>query len=402
MNLLTLNIDSIPLGQPLGFILRSTSGTVLAQKGYVIQSRADLELLVQRGVHLCVDAHESEESHRAYMGQLQRMLMSEKPLNEIAKARMEAVAQGTQNDAQNGPPNWPDLQHRTTQLLRSPPAGPEFGSRFMDLQADISRCCVLTPDATLLALIRIAGQETKMYSASHSLLVACICMVVARATLRWDEEQILRIGCAALSMNCSMTELQDQLASQTVPLGAEQINAIETHPERSDLLLRSLGINDAIWLEAVRQHHHRTPGPLADKSEAQQMARLIQRADIFSARLAPRAGRQPMPVTAAMQSCYYDEEHKVDEAGASIVKTLGVYPPGTFVSLASQEVGMVVRRGNTATTPRVAVVLNRQGMPTGELIPRDTSLAQWKITSVVAHKEVLRIQVPMERLLALV
>lgn len=402
MNLLTLNIDTIPLGQPLSFVLRSVSGAVLAQRGYVIRNRADLELLVQRGVSLCIDTAESDDSHRAYMGQLQRMLLSEKPLSEIAKARMEMVAQeGSQNNTNNGPPNWPDLQHRATQLLRSPPAH-EFGVRFMDLQADLSRYCVLNPDATLLALIRISGQETRMYSATHSMLVACVCMVVARATLRWDEEQILCIGCAALSMNCAMTELQDHLALQNTPLSAEQISAIENHPERSEILLRSLGILDPIWLEAVRQHHHRTPGRLVDKSEAQQMARLIQRADIFSARLSPRANRVPMPVTAAMQSCYYDEEHQVDEAGAAIVKTLGLYPPGTFVHLASKEVGMVVRRGLTATTPRVAVVLNRQGMPTGELIPRDTAAANSKITGVVAHKDVLRIQVPLERLLALV
>ncbi len=401
MNLLTLNIDTIPLGQPLGFVLRSASGAVLAQKGYVIRNRDELDLLVQRGVHLCIDTEESDDSHRAYMGQLQRMLLSEKPLNEIAQARMEAVAQGTQGQTQSGPPNWPDLQHRATVLLRSPHAG-DFGSRFMDLQSELSRHCVLMPDATLLALIRISGQETHMYSATHSMLVACVCMVVARATLRWDEEQILRIGCAALSMNCAMTELQDQLALQTIPLNAEQISAIDSHSERSADLLSNLGIHDPIWLEAVRQHHHRSPGPLVDKSAAQQMARLIQRADIFAARLAPRIGRYPMPVTAAMQSCYYDEAHQVDEAGAAIVKTLGVYPPGTFVNLASKEVGMVVRRGVTATTPRVAVVLNRQGMPTGELIPRDTTQPNYKIVGVVAHKDVLRIQVPLERLLAVV
>lgn len=154
-------------------------------------------------------------------------------------------------------------------------------------------------------------------------------------------------------------------------------------------------------LDAVRMHHHRAPGTLASKSEAQQMARLMQRADIFAARLAPRVSRTPMPVTAAMQSCYYDEAHQVDEAGAAIVKTLGVYPPGTFVRLTSQEVGLVVRRGATATTPKVAVLLNREGMPTGEMIPRDSSQPAWKITGVVSQREV-RVQIPLERLLAMV
>jgi hypothetical protein len=108
-----------------------------------------------------------------------------------------------------------------------------------------------------------------------------------------------------------------------------------------------------------------------------------------------------MAVTAAMQASYYDEERQVDEAGAALVKTLGVYPPGTFVRLASQEVGVVLRRGASATTPRVAVVLNRDGLPTGEMIPRDTAQPGWKVSAPVARHEV-RVQVQLPRLLALV
>ena len=131
------------------------------------------------------------------------------------------------------------------------------------------------------------------------------------------------------------------------------------------------------------------------------MARLIQRADVFGARLAPRALRNPMPVTAAMQASYYDETRKVDEVGAALVKALGIYPPGAFVKLASNEVGIVLRRGATATTPRVALVTNRNGLPTGELITRDTSQSAWKITGVVAFREI-KVQLSLPRLLALV
>ena len=102
-----------------------------------------------------------------------------------------------------------------------------------------------------------------------------------------------------------------------------------------------------------------------------------------------------------MQGSYYDETRQVDEAGAALVKTLGIYPPGALVRLASQEVAVVLRRGATATTPRVAVVISRTGMPTGEMIPRDTTLPNWKITGPVAYKDV-RVTWPLERILALV
>ena len=400
MNLVHLNIESIQLGHPLPFVLRGADGVLLAQKGYVIRTRDELASLVARGRELCVDTDESGDSHRAYLAQLQRMLIADTNLGEIAAMQMTAAddpaGRGRGGKLQA---DWPELQLRATQLLRSPSPS-DFGGRFQALHDELARHCEQTPDATLLALIYLSAQETRMYSATHALLVGSVCMVVAREMLRWPEAEVQRLGRAAFSMNIAMTELQDQLAQQTHPLTAEQIAAVEDHAVRSETLLRHLGVAVPLWLEAVRCHHHRAPGPLTKKTPAQQMARLIQRADIFGARMAPRAARWPMPVTAAMQASYYDEEHQVDEAGAALVKTLGVYPPGAFVRLASQEVGVVIRRGATATTPRVAVVTNRDGLPTGEPIPRDTGMPPWKITGVVAFKDV-RVQLSLERLLQL-
>ena len=400
MNLVALNIESIQLGHPLPFVLRGADGALLAQKGYVVRTRAELDVMVSRGLQLCVDTDESGDSHRAYLAQLQKMLLSDTSLGQIASMKIQAGAPAGRVRGAKEVAQWPELQLRATQLLRSPSAG-DFDGRFQALHAELARSCEQAPDATLLALIYLSAQETHMYSATHAMLVSCVCMIVAREMLRWPVARVQQLGQAALTMNIAMTELQDQLAQQSLPLTAAQIAAVENHASRSVQMLRQLGVADPVWLEAVQCHHHRTPGPFAKKTEAQQMARLLQRADIFGARLAPRVARAPMPVTAAMQASYYDEEHQVDEAGAALVKALGVYPPGAFVRLATQEIAVVLRRGSTATTPRVAVVMNRDGMPTGELIPRDTSQSAWKIASVVAFRDV-RVKLSLERLLPLV
>lgn len=400
MNLVPLSIESIHLGQPLPFVLRGADGTLLAQKGFVIRNREDLNTLLARGVQLHVDTDESGESHRAYMAGLQRMLIADTNLGEIASMKISAVEQTERKAQESGPADWPALQERATQLLRFPQTG-DFGSRFQALHEELLRHSTHTPDATVLALIYLSAQETRLYSATHAMLVSCVCMLTAREVLNWPEAKVLTLGRAALSMNLAMTELQDQLVQQAHPLTATQIAAVENHATRSEALLRQLGVADPVWLEAVRSHHNRLPGPLNDKTEAQQMARLIQRADIFAARLAPRATRWPMPVTAAMQASYYDEEQHVDAAGAAIVKALGIYPPGAFVRLATQEIAVVLKRGPSATTPRVAVVMNRSGMPTGELIPRNTAQPSCKITGPVAHKDV-RVQIPVTRLIAMV
>lgn len=399
MKLVTLEIDTIPLGQPLPFALRGADGKLLAHKGYVIRNRQDLGVLLARGIKLCIDTDESGDSHRAYLAQMQQMLLSEASLGQIAAMKLSA-AQAIQRNPEGAAADWAELQMRASQLLRAPGSS-DFPQRLLDLHQELERQCQQTPDSLLLALIYLTGRETRMYSATHAMLVASVCMLVAGETLGWPEAKVARLGQAALSMNIAMTALQDDLAQQTDPLTAAQIEAISDHAEHSEALLRQMGMSDPVWLEAVRHHHARIPGPLAERSEGLQMARLIQRADVFGARIAPRATRQPLASTAAMQASYYDEQRQVDEAGAALVKTLGVYPPGTHVRLATQEVALVLRRGASATTPRVAVVVNREGMPTGELIPRDTTQAQWKIVAAVPGNEV-RVHLPLARLLPLV
>lgn len=400
MNLVRLNIETIQLGQPLPFVLRGEDGAMLANKGYVIRSPYELARLIERGRQLCVDTDESGDSHRAYLAQLQRMLIADNSLGEIATMKMVAGSMAESAGSDRGWPDWHQLQMRATQLLRAP-AADEFLSRFHALYSELAAFSERSPDAMLLAMVYLSAQETRMYSATHSMLVACVCMVVAREMLHWPEEAVASVGKAALSMNIAMTDLQDQLVQQSQPLSTSQITAVEEHAARAEKMLMALGVQDPLWLEAVRGHHHRMPGAMDQKTLGQKMARLVQRADVFGARIAPRAARWPMPVTAAMQASYYDEDRQVDEVGAAVVKALGVYPPGAFVRLASQEVAVVVRRGNTGTTPRVAVVTNRDGMATGEPIPRDTSNPQWKITGVVAFKDV-KVNLSLDRLLTLV
>ncbi|WP_370680226.1 HD-GYP domain-containing protein [Comamonas sp. GB3 AK4-5] len=398
MNLVELNIDTIPLGQPLPFALRGVAGALLAQKGYVIRSHKELEILLARGQTLCVDTDESGESFRAFKAHLQEILLSDKPLGMISTITMSAtLAQEDAADRERQTPHWPTWQARLTQLMRSPDVD-SFLPRFENMHQNLARHSLDNPDAALLALVQMSAEETRHYCATHAMLVAAVCMITARETLRWPAERIHQLGRAGLSMNLGMGHLQDDLAQQISPLSPTQAQMVEEHAQRSETMLRGMGVEDEVWLLGVRGHHLRSPGRLADKTPANQVARLLQRADIFGARIAPRANRHPMSVTSAMQATYHDETKSVDEAGAAMVKALGIYPPGAWVKLASGETAVVVRRGSTAATPRVAVLVNKEGMPTGEPIPRDTAHPNWKIAAPVAHRDV-RVRLPLDRLL---
>jgi hypothetical protein len=85
---------------------------------------------------------------------------------------------------------------------------------------------------------------------------------------------------------------------------------------------------------------------------------------------------------------------------AALVKEFGVYPPGCFVTLASGETGIVIRRGPTVMAPVVAAMTDRYGDPYPDPVRRDTSLPAHAIVGVLPAKSV-QVRPEPEKLVAL-
>jgi HD-GYP domain-containing protein (c-di-GMP phosphodiesterase class II) len=399
MQLVPVSVESIRINHPLPFPLMDKNGVLLAKRSFVIDSKEDLADIAQRGGGLYIDASDSEAHHRAYVGRLHNLVRTGKSLGEIAEAKITSDLSANRDTQDDERPDWLDLQIQANGLLRdSQPA--HFMERLDRVYSQLSRHSRRNPDGTLFALIQLSATEVRMYSATHAMLVSVMCGLAAREVLKWSAEQETSLCRAALTMNLSMTSLQDQLTRQIEAPSPVQRKAIDTHAAKSAEILKEMGVTDTVWLDAVRDHHTQTPGPLQNRTPAQQVARLIQRADMFAARLAPRASRVPISPAAAMQACYFDENRQVDEAGAALIKAVGIYQPGSFVRLATDEVAVVIKRGMNTSTPRVAVLINRTGMPTIEPTIRETSTRDYRIVASVPHREV-KVQINLDRLLPL-
>ncbi|MBC7621352.1 MAG: hypothetical protein H7293_20620 [Candidatus Saccharibacteria bacterium] len=98
-----------------------------------------------------------------------------------------------------------------------------------------------------------------------------------------------------------------------------------------------------------------------------------------------------------MQACYFDENRQIDEADSALIEAVGIYQPGSFARLTNEETGLVVKRGFNTATPKVAVLINRDGVPMVEPMVRDTSLADFKVVAIALRRDV-RVQTNLERL----
>jgi hypothetical protein len=69
--------------------------------------------------------------------------------------------------------------------------------------------------------------------------------------------------------------------------------------------------------------------------------------------------------------------------------------------LSNNEVAAVIKRGVNTTTPKVAVLVNKSGSPTGEPIVRYTGLGDFRISGSMLHGDI-KVHFDLNRMLALV
>jgi hypothetical protein len=187
------------------------------------------------------------------------------------------------------------------------------------------------------------------------------------------------------------------MAGQDIPMRDKQRAAIQKHPAQSVELLGKAGITDADWLAAIAQHHERPDGsgyPLGS-AELGEMAVALRVADVFMAKISPRALRAALSPQGAVRELY--SEDKGGAMSTAIIKEFGIYPPGDFVKLASGELGIVVQRTDNARAPIVAVITDTAGHPVARTVRHDTGQTGFAIVARMTDKALLA-RLPPERL----
>lgn len=294
---------------------------------------------------------------------------------------------------------WAGLAIRANVLLRDPGA-PDIEPRLRKLDTELCELLSGEPNGSLLWLVHHNTQQPKHYSVLHALLVAAVCDMTADCLPDVTTEMRTATRLAALTMNLGITRLQDELVRQLTPPTDEQREALRDHGERAAALLHDGGVTDALWLTAVEQHHSAPSDALAELAPALRVARLVQQADIFAARLSPREVRHALAANDAAKGIYFNEQKTPDDTGAAIIKAVGIYLPGSAVLLRSGEVAVVVRRGLLANQPLVASITNRQGMPVSAPQLRDSREPDNAVVSGLPPHQ-LRVRVVLRQVLRL-
>ncbi|MCM0609992.1 MAG: hypothetical protein KA711_13540 [Ideonella sp. WA131b] len=357
----------VQLGQPLPFGVRDADGTLLLARGHLIEGAPQLDALLARGALV--------------------------ELGELADAL--SLARLAPRDQL--PRLWAEAIRRLDQTLTDHAAA-GFVAALDEASAPLSALVARDPDLAIFHVLHQGAGEDLTCGMRRSLQTAITATLVARR-LGWEDDEATRSFKVALTMNLSMLELQGQLASQHTPPTPAQREQLQTHPMRSLRLLEQAGVDDALWLEAVLQHHEVEDGSgyPAGRSDVCDLASLVRRADVYTSKLSARSTRDALAAdVAGRQMFMQDPGHPMT---AALVKEFGIYPPGCHVRLHSGELAVVVARGSSITTPVVACLADATGRPLPRPERVDTAARGCGVASVVGEKSLTR-PLPFERLMA--
>lgn len=259
---------------------------------------------------------------------------------------------------------WTDLEAALSLLLARPALVQHLPGKLVQLDTWLKELVAHDIDSALYVMFQLAGTSTVGYSASHALVCATLCHMLALDFQLPQSERDALVR-AAFTMNIGMTALQDQLALQRERPSVAQQEAIRLHPAEGRRKLEELGVQDKLWLDVVGLHHINAPvqAPLMAQPAAERLARILATCDRYAAMISPRRTRLGRSVTESVQMVTGPQSKLYEQVGDALIRSVGFFPPGVYVALSTGETAVVLRRTGNVDQPLVATVLDNRKAP---------------------------------------
>lgn len=353
--------DLFKVGEPLPFRVLDALERLLLNQGQMIHSASQLATLIERGAWV---EREAVIQQRALLA---------------AKAHPDATGKRSFNLFDRWERSLWDLDARLRQVIKGQPARPDLEALVDTALAMVDR----DADIAIFMSVRQEDRRFALYPLAHAMHTMVIALLTARQA-GWPAERQRSMVGAALTMNVAMLELQATMAEQDTPPTHRQLEQIRAHTDRSEAMLRASGVVDETWLATVRDHHEHADGsgyPRGIKSLGDD-ARLLRMADVFMAKITPRAKRPPLLPQMASRQLFQQESGSL--LAASLIKAIGIHPPGVLVTLKSGEVAVVTRRPKAGNAPLVCTLSDRKGLPSVNTSTRDTQQPEFAVVGPLA------------------
>jgi len=209
------------------------------------------------------------------------------------------------------------------------------------------------------------------YTIGHSVRVSTLALTVGRE-MGWPDHLLPELATAGLLHDIGKAKVPDEILYKPGKLSPEERKIAESHAAIGGKILLAKGDASPLIIAGAWGHHirhDRTGGypPLPEWAIKSPIAGLIQVCDVFEALTAARPYKNPMPPRRAFEIILKDQGAFDPAPLTALIRAIGLYPPGSEVSLTDGTRGYVIAKGPDWEQPTVRVTRD----PEGHVLPKE-------------------------------
>jgi HD-GYP domain-containing protein (c-di-GMP phosphodiesterase class II) len=269
---------------------------------------------------------------------------------EQKRARLQAQ----KDDARRAERGWENAAKQTREAFSSLKHNPKQAGQLL---SSLSRETADKVSAGGELLLHLLGDKKDEGPQFHALNVMTLAMVLGKA-LKLGDLELADLALGALAHDVGNTKVPPHLLKAKVRAKHEE-DFYRAHVHYGVDIARETGVFSPRALAIIEEHHEFLDGsgfPRGTK-KLDPMAQVVCLVDRYDRLCGPESPEKtPLMPAEALSVLFARESSKFDQKLLGLlIKSLGVYPPGTIIMLNDGSLGLVVSPGRQSLRPKILI-----------------------------------------------